>query len=153
MASWGVRYIGIYKEISQSDPIVTGRYYEARFTTPIDIPDDIELALLTAFRGLQDQVSGQRTNYIYVKGRTVIIQWYAEHHSPITVGEVISAILLIAAAYAITMMLQSLYQVLSLVSPENLNMILNIVMMFIMMNFATTAITSFVKALPRRRRE
>ena len=153
MAVWGTRYIGIYKEVKQEDPIAVGSYYEARFTAPIDIPDNIELTLITAFRGLSDQISGQRTNYIYVSGRTVIIQWYAEHHSPITLGEVVTVILAIAAVYAITLMLQSLYQVLSLLSPENISMILNIVMMFLMLNFMTTMIMRFTEFLPRRRRE
>ena len=148
MASWGTRYIGIRKEISPSDYVTKGSYYEAVYTTPVDIPDDIELTLLTAFRGLSDKVSGQRTNYIYVKGRTVIIQWYAEHASPLSVETVLTAITIIAVAYAVTMVLSAVYQIVSIVGPEVVGMFLQMMMMFFMM----TMITRFTEFLPRRRR-
>jgi len=147
MASWGIRYIGIYKEVTQDDYVVPKSYYEAVFTTPVDVPDEIELELLKAFRSLSDQVSGQRTNYIYVKGRTVVVQWYAEHASPLSIGTVITAIVAIAAVYAITLLLQTVYQIISLVSPEVLSMFIQMMMMFFMM----VMVTRFTEFLPRRR--
>jgi len=116
MAEWGQRAYGRKIAISESDEAIHGQLYEARFTTPVDIPDYIEIQLIEAYRYLYDYVSGTETTYICIGGKDVVIQW-RDTGSPLAISTVIMAIVGIAIIFGIYLVLREIYKILE-VSPE-----------------------------------
>jgi len=135
MATWGVPAIGRYVKVSPEERIKRGVVYESRFRTEIDIPDEIELPLLTAFRKLSDWVAGTETRYIYVKGRDVRIQWVSEG-SPALIETVITAIIAIAVLFAIYLVLTAVYQIVSYFDPQTAGNIFQLMFLMMIMYFS-----------------
>ena len=111
MAEWGTKYYGITVPVKEEDEVVKGAMYEAKYETPVDIPDAIEAPLITELRKLSDRVTGQETTYMNVKGRSVTVQWRATTASPISVGTIIAALIVLAAILAIALALVSVGRV------------------------------------------
>jgi len=149
MAVWGRKAIGRYVLVKEEDPVKRGVTYESRFETAIDIPDAIELPLLTALQGLKDRIAGTQTTYIEVKGRKVIMQWKQTGSPAISVGTVITAIIAIAVIYAVYLTLTAVYQILTFLGPEVSGFIMS--MLFLMGFFIVMG--SFISMIMPRRRE
>jgi hypothetical protein len=94
MAMWGVYYLGVYYPMRKEDTLVAGKIYEARYTTPIDIPDNLELSLIREL--IKYREHGAEPTFVYVKRRTVIVQWYQRTASPISAGAIIMGLALLA---------------------------------------------------------
>jgi len=147
MATWGIPAIGRYVKVSPEELVKRRIVYEGRFETRIDIPDEIELPLLTAFRRLSDWVAGTETRYVYVKGRDVRIQWVVKG-SPISISTVVAAILAIGVLFAIYLVLTAVYQIVSIIGTETFGMIFQMMFMMFFMAFFTS-ILGMIR--PRRR--
>jgi len=94
MAMWGMYYLGFYHPMTEKDPLVAGKIYEARYTTPIDIPDNLELPLVKEL--IKYREHGAQPTFVYVKRRTVIVQWYQHTASPVSAGAVIVGLIALA---------------------------------------------------------
>jgi len=90
MAMWGTYYLGWRFPVAKDEELVAGKIYEGVFTTPIDIPDNLELPLIRELLKLKLREPTARTTFVYVKRRTVIVQWYQTSASPISAGAVIA---------------------------------------------------------------
>jgi hypothetical protein len=88
MATWGTYYLGFRYPISKEQPLEADKIYEGRFTSPIDIPDNLELPLIRELMKLKLEEPSAETTFIYVKRRTVIVQWYQRTASPISAGAI-----------------------------------------------------------------
>lgn len=170
MAVWGRRALGRYVPAKTTDEVVAERIYESRYETAVDIPDAIELPLLTAFRGIGDQVSGTETTYISVKGRNVVVQWksrtaspeivsaeikeiYDEvvaSHSPLLLEAVVIGFASLAVGFAVYMVLTALYQIVSFIGAETTGMIVQMIFMMMIMVMLTSFIRSITERVRRR---
>jgi hypothetical protein len=110
MAMWGQYYVGIRYPMREEDTLVAGKIYEARYTTPIDIPDNLELPLIREL--IKYREHGAEPTFVYVKRRTVIVQWYQRMASPITAWAVVTGLALLAVAIlAFALMMVSISRV------------------------------------------
>jgi len=111
MAVWGTRVVGIDIPVRETDELISGKTFEANFSTPVDIPDALEVPLITELYKLKDKVAGSDTSYVYAEGRTVTVQWKQYSASPIAAGTVILALIALAIVLAIALALVSISKV------------------------------------------
>jgi len=110
MATWGTYYLGFRFPMHTEESLVAGKIYEGRFTTPIDIPDNLELPLIREL--IKYREHGAEPTFVYCKRRTVIVQWYQRTASPVTAGAVIMGLALLAiVVLAVALTLISLSRV------------------------------------------
>ena len=142
VAVWGMRAIGRYVEVSEDAEIEHGATYEMRYTTPIDIPDNLEMPIIQALRSLHDYISGTQTTYIYVGGTTIIIQWKAVS-TPISLSVVAYGIIAILAGLAVTAALTRVYQIVSFLGSDTINLILQTILFVAILNLITSMLPRF----------
>jgi len=112
MATWGTRIVGLEIPVKESDELIAGKTYEANFSSPVYVPETLEMPLITELCKLRDKVAGSETTYVYVKGRDVTVQWKQKTASPISAGVVVVALLALAIlVLAVSLALVSLSRV------------------------------------------
>jgi len=168
--SWGTRAIGRYVPAKTTEEVVRGRIYEAQFKTTVDIPDILELPLLTAIQGIKDQISGTETTYIKCERDKVIVQWKSKtaspeivsahiknivaklgvHASPLLLEAFVVAFVSIAVGYAIYMVLTALYQVVSFLGAETTSMIVQMMFFVMLWSFISSFIEPIIRRIRRR---
>ncbi|MEM2355163.1 MAG: hypothetical protein QXO00_02455 [Candidatus Bathyarchaeia archaeon] len=141
MPSIGVKYWGIYSRVPDNHEAILGQIYESRGSLNQPIPEDIALGFLKDWRERLTVEKGIITNYIEVKGTDFVVQWKVTGTpEPGTISTIITIIVAIAAIVAATYFLSELKatihetgQVLSIMGPENLSMLMNILFLFAML--------------------
>jgi len=170
IAVWGMRAIGRYVPAKITDEVVAGRIYESQFQTTVDIPDFLELPLLTALRSIRDAITGTETTYIKCEGTQVIVQWKSRTASPEVVSAeiketierlgaggspllleaVVVAFVAIAVGVAVYMVLTALYQIVSFLGAETTSMIFQMIFFMMVWVFLSALITPFIEMIRRR---
>jgi len=157
MPSIGVKYWGIYSRVPDNHEAIPGQIYESRGSFNQPIPEDIALGFLKDLRDRLLVEKGIIANYIEVKGTDFVIQWKVTGTpEPGIVSTIVVIILVIIGIVAATYFLSELKavvhetgQVLSIMGPENLNMLMNILFLFaILMMFGP--LISAIAEIPRR---
>ncbi len=157
MPSIGVRYWGIYSRVPDNHEAIPGQIYESRGSFNQPIPEDIALGFLKDWRERLLVEKGVITNYIEVKGTDFVIQWKVTGTpEPGIVSAIVIAILVIAAIVATAYMLSELKavihetgQVLSIMGPENLSILMNVLFLFAMLMMFGPLISTIAE-IPRR---
>lgn len=112
MIEWGTKIVGLSSPVKSEDELTAGKVYQADFSTPIDIPDALEASVMTELCKLKDKVAGSETTYVYVSGRTIVVQWKQHSASPVTAGAVIFGLMALAVVVlAIALALVSISKV------------------------------------------
>jgi hypothetical protein len=157
MVSIGYKYWGTYSKVPDNHEAIKGRIYESRGSFNQSIPEEIALGFLKDWRSELEAKEGIITNYIEVNGTDFVIQWKVTGTpEPGIVAAIVYAIIIVAisvAAYyalsALSAVIHETGQVLSIIGPENLSLILNILFFFFMLMMFGSLISSFT-AIPRR---
>jgi len=112
LIEWGTKIVGLSSPVKEGDELTAGKVYQADFSTPIDVPDALEAPLITELCKLKDKVVGSETTYVYVSGRTIVVQWEQKSASPVTAGAVIFGLMALAVVVlAIALALVSISKV------------------------------------------
>jgi len=94
MATWGTYLVGFHTPMPEDQPVVAGKFYEARYISPIDIPDRLELPLIRELFKYREH--GTEVTFVYCKRRTVIVQWYQITASPVSAGAIVAGLIAVA---------------------------------------------------------
>jgi hypothetical protein len=170
--SIGVKYLGTYRRVPDNHQVIPDQIYESRGSFNQPIPENIALGLLKDWRDQLYTTQGIVSNYIAVDGTNFVIQWKvpkSAFQSSAAAGTVTAAIpwgavlyviykILITVAvgaaiyYGLTALAAVIHesgQVLSILGPENVSMITNVLFMFAFMMMFGPFI-SMIAELPRR---
>jgi hypothetical protein len=155
--SIGVKYLGVYRKVPDNYEVVKGRIYESRGSLNQPIPEDIALGFIKDWRDELEVKHGVISNYIEVNGTQFIVQWKVTGSpEPGVVSTIVTIIVVALAAVAIGYALSQLAavvhetgEVLSILGPENVSMIMNVLFMFaFLMMFGP--LMSTIAELPKR---
>ena len=161
MAMLGTYYWGAKTPVRDTDIVIDDQIYETYGEFDRDIPEAIALSMLKDWRDRLLAEKGIVSNYMAVSGRQWVVQWRKPagapiEQSPIAISTVISAIIAIAVAVALaylaqelTMLARETYRVLSLLGPENLSIIVQIMAMMMIFMFLSP-IMSAMAEIPKR---
>jgi len=161
MAVLGTYYWGAKTPVRDTDTVIDDQIYETYGEFDQDVPEAIALSMLKDWRDRLLTEKGVVSNYMAVSGRKWIVQWRKPagapiEQSPIAISTVISAIIAIAVAVALaylaqelTMLARETYRVLSLLGPENLSIIVQIMAMMMIFMFLSP-IMSAMAEIPKR---
>ena len=161
MASLGIYYWGAKTPTQDTDIVIDDQIYETYGEFDRDIPEAIALSMLKDWRDRLLTEKGIVSNYMAVSGRQWVVQWRKPagapiEQSPIAISTVISAIIAIAVAVALaylaqelTMLAKETYKVLSLLGPENLSIIVQIMAMMMIFMFLSP-IMSAMAEIPKK---
>ncbi len=157
MVSIGIKYWGMYRKVPDNHEAIKGQIYESRGSLNMQIPEDIALGFLKDWRDELEAKEGIITNYIEVNGTDFVIQWKVTGTpEPGTVSAIVYAIcaiaVLVAAYYALSELSAVIHetgQVLSILGPENISMIMNILFLFFMLTMFSPLISTLAE-LPRQ---
>ena len=161
MAVLGTYYWGAKTPVRDTDTVIDDQIYETYGEFDRDVPEAIALSVLKDWRDRLLTEKGIVSNYMAVSGRQWVVQWRKPagapiEQSPIAISTVISAIIAIAVVVALaylaqelTMLARETYRVLSLFGPENLSMIVQIMMMMMIFMFLSP-IMSAMAEIPKR---
>ena len=161
MAVLGTYYWGAKTPVRDTDTVIDDQIYETYGEFDQDVPEAIALSMLKDWRDRLLTEKGIVSNYMAVSGRQWVVQWRKPagapiEQSPISISTVISAIIAIAVAVALaylaqelTMLARETYRVLSLLGPENLSIIVQIMAMMMIFMFLSP-IMSAMAEIPKR---
>ena len=161
MAMLGTYYWGAKTPVRDTDIVIDDQIYETYGEFDQDIPEAIALSMLKDWRDRLLTEKGIISNYMAVSGRQWVVQWRKPagakiEQSPVTIETVISALvaiaIFVAAAYlaqSIAMAAKETYRVLSLLGPENLSIIVQIIMMMVIFMFLSPIISTMAE-IPKR---
>ena len=170
MARLGTRVYGYYVRVPDNHQVVAGQIYETRGYFNADIPEDIALSMIKDWRDELQVKEGIVTNYIEVSGKNFILQWkvykptgYSSQATltaaipwPVIIETILTIIKIAVVAVAVYYGLKALEaviketgQVLSILGPENVSMITNVLFMFVFLMMFSPLI-SMIAELPRR---
>ncbi|MEM2262548.1 MAG: hypothetical protein QXK24_08870 [Ignisphaera sp.] len=161
MPSIGYKYWGVYKSVPDNYRAIPNRIYESRGSFNRELPEDILLGFLKDWRDELEATHGIISNYMEVQGTNFIVQWRVtgtpEPGTIATIVQLILAIaLLVAAAYALHELAASIHETKELVSilgPENISMIVQIIFMFFILMFLSPIISMFTQMIKIARSE
>lgn len=136
---------------------IKGHIYESRGSFNMPIPEDIGLGLIKDWRDELEAKEGIISNYIEVNGTDFVVQWKVTGTpEPGVVSTIVTAIIaiavLVAAYYALSGLSAVIHEtgeLASVLGPENLSLLLNIVFFFFMLMMFSPMI-SMITELPKR---
>lgn len=99
MAEWGQYYWGFHFVQDPNAYVEAGKVYQSRLRATIPVPENIELAIIKEMWKYRQH--GAEPTYIYVKGGTVIVQWYQRTASPVTAAAIILGMMALALLIAV----------------------------------------------------
>ena len=161
MASLGIYYWGIKTPSKDTDVVIDDQIYETYGEFDRDIPEAVALSMLKDWRDRLLTEKGIVSNYMAVSGRRWVVQWRKPagapiEQSPVAISAVVYAIITIAVAVALAYLAQEVagtaretYRVMSLLGPENLSMIVQIMCMIVIFTFLSP-IMSAMAEIPKR---
>ena len=161
MASLGIYYWGVKTVSKDTDVVIDDQIYETYGEFDRDIPEAIALSMLKDWRDRLLTEKGIVSNYMAVSGRRWVVQWRKPpgapiEQSPVAISTVVYAIITIAVAVALAYLAHEVagtaketYRVLSLLGPENLSMIVQIMCMIVIFTFLSP-IMSAMAEIPKR---
>jgi len=162
MAVLGTYYWGAKTPVRDTDTVIDDQIYETYGEFDQDVPEAIALSMLKDWRDRLLTEKGIVSNYMAVSGRQWVVQWRKPagapiEQSPITIATaVIYGIIAIGVAVAFTYLARELtalaretYRVLSLLGPENLSIIVQIMAMMMIFLFLSP-IMSAMAEIPKR---
>jgi len=157
MPSIGIKYWGSYKPVPNDYQAIPGRIYESRGSFNREIPEDIALGFLKDWRDELQAKYGVISNYMEVSGTRFVVQWKVtgtpEPGIIATIIEIICTVaLLVAAYYALTALTAAIHEtgeLLSILGPENISMIVQIIFMFFILWMLSPLITLFAEISKR----
>jgi hypothetical protein len=157
MPSIGIKYWGVYRRVPDNYEVVKGRIYESRGSLNQPIPEDIAFGFIKDWREELLVKYGVISNYIEVNGTEFIVQWKVTGSpEPSLISTIVTIITVAFAAVAFGYALSQLAAVihetgelLSVLGPENLSLLMNVLFMFaFVMMFGP--LISTIAELPKR---
>ena len=156
MVSLGYRYYGIARKVSEDEAVKPNVIYESWGEFNQEIPEEVALSYLQEWRNRLAVEHGVFTQYMEVRGKTFVVQWYVKHTSPpIPVREIILTLIIVAGIIAsiflareITATIKETRELASVIGPENLSMIVSIFGLFILLMFMSPFI-SMIAEIPK----
>ena len=161
MASLGIYYWGAKTPVRDTDIVIDDQIYETHGEFDQDIPEAIALSMLKDWRDRLLTEKGIVSNYMAVSGRQWVVQWRKPagapiEQSPIAISTVVYALITIGVAvalgylaYELSILARETYRVLSLLGPENLSIIVQIIAMMMIFMFLSPII-SVMTEIPKK---
>jgi hypothetical protein len=140
---------------SESDPIVKGYVYEEIRKYDSDIPPDKYFQLLTQLREKIDGSEyGLKTQYIEVNEKWVRVQ-FTKTGSPLITWATVIQIIVVAISVALvgwaaSLLTHELYKLATVLGPENVSMIVNVLVLFFFISFLSPIMDMVTRAFRRK---
>jgi len=155
MPSWGIQQYGFRYRQTEDDPIVSGYVYEEIRRYDSNIPPDKYFDLINQLREKIDGSGyGLKTLYIEVNENWIRIQFTRVGSPLITWGTVIQiiaiAISVAIAAWAASLLVHEMYKLVTVIGAETMNLIVNVLALFLLMSFFSPMIDVMTKPLRRK---
>lgn len=149
MPSIGIRQYGLYKKQPENAMLIPNILYESHGEFDRGLPDDIALGFLKDWKEELLVKEGIIANYLEVNGNKWTVQWKSPTEKSLLTTIVIVAIVAIAVTVSAKYLADSLTnlahetgQLVSLLGPENLNILMQIITLIIVLQLISPLLES-----------
>jgi len=155
--SIGYRQYGIYKRLPDNALLVPKVLYETSGQFDKQIPNELAIGFLNDWKNEMQATHGIIATYLEVNGDKWTVQWYSPTEKSLIGTIVITAIVAVAVTVAFKFLAESLTnlaqetgELVTLLGPENLQMLLQIVMLIVVLSLMSPLINAVTGAFKRR---